>query len=816
VRHTGRSAGIALLAISMLTPAVAAAGTVPAHASTPRAPASASRSAATQPAPAAAIRTPRKVPLPAPSPATGAADNPLGVPIETLSDDPAGAIWVDGEVAARTNLPGNLSFAIISRASRRIVTSGSQPMDAGGIKALAATATAYTGKTDFIMVVSGNAGVDNAAMNDFAKFLQQIGVSDTGLTQPMRDALGTQSAPFSVLGIPGGASATAWLNVGLVPADLPPSPPYLLPPKGDITGFLQWNILTGQYDFTDEKFPTFTTDGVKDGSATNIITFNGGEYPADVPAGTSGFHVLIVDSVTLRVLDNQTLPTNGGSTPVATLQDAFASQLAADAHMPGFEQFYASKQPPLLLLQSYGHPVGAAQSWQKAADTIGELGGNRLAFLALTDKDTFSLVGSTGGPSYAVGASTVTGQGGALSGILTRTRTMGFEPTSAGPGHINDQMITLAYQTPRPFTPFTGQEAAAAAWLGVYLKLCAHAAGCDVRQAYWADYNAVNWGVLAGKLDRVKYPQGAPFSREALARANDTLHGEFLDIQTVQSYFDKLASVFYVAQGTTAVNVRKIGNEIYDSVKPPSTERTVFILTLISRFVALGQFFGPPASPVASGLSAAFSLMAYLVQTSGKSTLPDVVQARADQLTELLATDLGQAAASFAVIGRLIASDAGKLSRFQSLYLTPAWKIEPSSQTAVNAITLAARQWFATALVPVAYSYLGTAVNASPNDLRCGFYQQDLYVYTHPWTNEPALAQFRTVVGWDNGHPVTQTVFFSRYPDFDKADNGPPESIAKLLFEAQDSQDPLLNQYAFMSTANFGRLHSVTNNEDCY
>jgi hypothetical protein len=515
------------------------------------------------------------------------------------------------------------------------------------------------------------------------------------------------------------------------------------------------------------------------------------------------------------VLANQTLPTNGGTTPVATLQDDFARQLAADAHMAGFQQFYASKQPPLVLMQSYGHPTGAVHAWQTAAETVSELGGNHLAFLNLGDQGDFSLIGSIGSASVAAEASNVTGQPGPIAGVLARTHAMAFAPSAAGPGQVNGQLLRLAYQDPQPFPAFDGGQADAAAWIGAALHLCPHVKGCDIREAFRTDYGAVSWSVLAAKLALLKYPQGTDFSRQDFSAAGETLQHEFLDIQNVQIYFEKLASVFHAAEGRSVINVKSIGDQVYASVQPPSNEKTVFIITLIGKIVALGGFFAPPASTLSAGLSAAFALGAYLVSKSGASTLPDRVQARASQLSDLLADDLNNAAASFAMIGRLIATDGGKLTRFQNLYLTDGWKLEPSSEPAINAMTLAARQWFATELVTFGYSHLGVAFNASPNDLLCGFYQHAEYVKIHPWTNEPALAQFRAVVGYDGNHPVTQTVFFSRDPDFDVGDNGPPDGIAQLLFAAQGSQPPLLNQYAFMSVANFGKVYPVANNGDC-
>jgi hypothetical protein len=220
------------------------------------------------------------------------------------------------------------------------------------------------------------------------------------------------------------------------------------------------------------------------------------------------------------------------------------------------------------------------------------------------------------------------------------------------------------------------------------------------------------------------------------------------------------------------------------------------------------------APTLAAGLSAAFSLGAFLVSASGKSTLPDRIQARTDQLSTELAADLGQTAANFSMIGRLIASDHGKLTEFQKVRLSDAWKLEPSSEPAKAAITKAARQWFAAALAPAAAPFLAIAWNARPNDLACDFYKDRVRYTGHPWRNEPALAQFRAVIGYENGQPVTQSVFFSKAPDVYETDNGPPESLVRFLFESPTGVQ--LNHYAFMSDATFGRTRNVVDGNFCF
>jgi hypothetical protein len=812
-----------LLIAGSLTPALLAIGAIPAEADRAPPPAASARGAAapgSRPA-ASAVTAPGGV-------GTGADDNPIGLTFETLSGAPDGAIRIDGVPAPGTAIGGTLDYAVISRTDRCVVTagqcfltSGHVDRSPGGIADLIEKAKPYAKNDHSLMVVSGTLGIFTGALDNFKTLAKLLGVSADDLSKDVTDALTSQQAPFSLIGIPGAASGTAWLNVGLVQLDQSPTPPFRLPPKGDILGRLQWNINTARYDFVDEQFPEFNTYVRRAGAEPDTMDFNGRSYRAGDTAGTSGFHVLVADSVNLRVLANQTLPTNGGTTPVATLQESFARQLAADARMPGFQQFYADKAPPLILLQSYGHPSGAAQAWQDAANTIAELGGNRLAFLALDDSSaSFALVGRLGGQAYTALASSYTGQPGPLAGVLTRTQTMAFEPMAAGPARgINSQMIILAYQPPKPFTPFTGGEQAAAGWIAVKLGLCDVAADCNVRKSYWSLYGAVTWVNKAGQLLDLTYPSGEGFTQEEFNAVRKTLHAEFGEVENVKHYFADLASVFTAVKSESYVNIKDIGDAVFEAVRPPSVERTVSLLTWISRIVLLGQVFGPPVSPAFAGLSAAFSLGAYWVSQSGASALPAMVRAKTNELARVLSGDLTAAADNFSVIGRLIASDAGKLTRFQSLYTTPDWKLDPSLRPAKDAISRAAQQWFATQLVPAGFPWLGIAWGATPNDLSCWYYKtvrRPVKIHNTPWLHEPALAQLRTVVAFADGRPVTQSVFFGTAFNEQSKDNNPPDSLAKFLFEpAAGTGEALLDLRSFLSDANFGKSHRATNDESC-
>jgi hypothetical protein len=257
---------------------------------------------------------------------------------------------------------------------------------------------------------------------------------------------------------------------------------------------------------------------------------------------------------------------------------------------------------------------------------------------------------------------------------------------------------------------------------------------------------------------------------------------------------------------------------VLDNVRPPSVESTVSTLTLISRILGVAKPKEKSPLVFIKALSAVLSLVTYLVNRSGQSTLPDTIRARTGELAKVLARDLTATADTFGAIGRLIASDNGTLERFQSLVkYSPEWDLGPSSVPAREGIAKAAQQWFATQLAPVAFPWLVIGWGATANNLSCYYIKYHKFPVRYdvkPWRNEPILAQTRTVVAFQDGLPVSQSVFFGGAYQQDVPTTNPSDSLADYLFGSRTGQVGL-NLGSFLSQASFGAPHRITNGQHC-
>jgi len=739
------------------------------------------------------------------------ADSPIGVRIETLSNDPRGAIRIDNAPVENTKDRNGIFVAVIDRVTRGVPTDGSAtyPRTAAGVNQALDLAKKWSG-TGYLVAVSGAHGLpDRAAFDTFNELAVFLGVDQPGLSARERDAL-LNAAPFSVLGIPKGAKAASWTNIGLVAGEGLPPTSVPASPRGSLEGYLRLNSATSRYDYANDDYALFNSAAGGSLQADNVIEFKGKTYPAFPFMGTDAFHVLVVDSLTLRVLDHQVLATNGGPAPISD-QAYFAAQLQKDATLtaPFPPPSELNKKPPLLVIQSIGHPHAVGRGWQDAADTIGRLGGNRLGFMGLDGTSDYSLVGSlTAGPS-AVEASTALGQPGPVGGVLTRTDDSTFVPLVAGPpGGVNTELVALARRPLTSFPPFEGPgPSAAQTYIAKTLNLCDEsAATCDIRKAYYLHY-ANKWDVKYTDLNVMRFPADSGFTQADFEAVRGRLQTEFSAVSRVKAYFEELQKPFDMAAVPGRIDLKVIGDAVLKEVNPPPDGTTAFVLGLVGKIVAVGGFLPPPASAVAAGLSATFGLAAYLVNNSGAPNLPDESPAKAAELAGDLQKRMFDTADSMTGLGLLFVSDYGKLMGAAARLNTPSWELPANPAASLEKIKLSSQQWFAEALVPVAFPWLlQVTQNVYADELTCGSNY-------HYWENEPRTAQMTAVTGWnDAGEHSYGVIFFSRVVRWsDRDDYAPSARLASLLFDKPDQHDGALGltRAAFMSPRVFGQLRAA-------
>lgn len=722
-------------------------------------------------------------------------DPPIGVPFQTLSGEPGGAIRIDGSPVPGTDTHGDgFNYAVISRSTRSVEKSGTVSNTQAGVAMLASLEKEYAVADGYLMVVSGTAGVadDPVLIRAFNAFVKTLGGT---LTADSEATLYLRRKRFSIVGIPGGAEGSAWIDLQFnhfAPAGSPDN--------GNITGYLQVNSSTNQYNYVSPDLVTFDTSASSTGMSNTMTvqTTAGTErYAASLPTGyTAGFQVVVLDSLTLEMLADQVFPTNGPESPahIAAKQQEFAARLRADAEFgshnlpPGTP----SARDPLILIQSIGRPKGESPGWAAdprtdagAASVISSLGGQRTIFTNLDGKSDYSLAGGRGLGRAALEVSSDVGQPGPITGLLARGHTYSFQPVTGGPSAgINTELIQMTYQTPEAFPPFrTPSLQAAETYIGDTLRLCPFGTDvCHIRPLYYSSASE-SWTTDADSLRALKYPSGtAAFTEAEYEKVQKQFVQEFVEVAQVQSYFNALRAPFGTALQSGRIDVKTLGDTLVRELQPPPADTKVALfLGILAKIASIGGAAPPPYNAIAAGISGALGIASLLTGAKGDSTLADNVKVRAGALTDQMYVRLIDTDDSIAGMEKLFLSDYGKLKGVWENRNKEGWKIDNSS-TSLNTIILSTRQWFAEQLIPYAYkfAYLGFG-SSDANGMDCSGHS------FFPFASMPRNAQKR-IIGFykSDGSAEITNLYFSSYPP--KTDNNnPPGNVADLLFSPSSS-----------------------------
>lgn len=183
----------------------------------------------------------------------------------------------------------------------------------------------------------------------------------------------------------------------------------------------------------------------------------------------------------------------------------------------------------------------------------------------------------------------------------------------------------------------------------------------------------------------------------------------------------------------------------------------------------LGAVAPPPASNVAAGMSAAFSIVAYFTRPNGSANL---IGPRVTEKVDQLATDAFnryQAASDeLDTIGTIVASDYGKLTSMAAKVDSDEnWRLPPTLSAAASQIRKASVTWFYQSLLPVAYSVV--QIDPSPPDGPTNARDYTCFsslvtssdpgggapLTSRPLRNEPGSGQVREITGFSsNGTPI--------------------------------------------------------------
>lgn len=628
------------------------------------------------------------------------ADPPLGVPFESLNLSGGTPIKIDGR-----DVPGvipdgqNFSIAVIDRRTRAVVESGT--VNHIATSQLGAIADKYVGQNNYLMVISSARGIlgDAGNTNAYVDAVRKLGGRD--LT-PADLTLLKNGAKFSVVGVPGGAAGGAYINIDPGPGG---------GPHGNVFGYLRLNVATDLYAVVNPESPTFDTTNTSSAPNTATVVFNHQTYTGRLNNGMSGFMILAFDDGLNKVFDSDMLTNAYG---VDSYYQSFANNILTRAIGSGSRN--------TIVVRSIGHPTPVGAGWNDIATTIEKLGGNRLAFNNLGADSDYSLVGSAVAGVPAIEASAVLGNNGPISGSLARNRDMVFTPVAGGSNSgVNTELIDIATQAPQSFPAFTvgatdtttAGTAAADAYLGRKLGVCADAASqptCSVRTAFYLDYGA-DWHQVATDLESTRfatYPSDAQRFTDADYRAvRAQLSVEVGMVNRVRTYFTGLQKPFGEAAQAGTIDIDRLTTAVVDSIQAPKgSSTTSYAFALLGKIASLGGFAGPPVSAVASGLSAAFALGAFLAQPSGPPQLAATISTRAADLGATVRAQMLATSRSVNGTAMLVVSDYGRLTAVNAKLPTNRWRLPNDTGPTLATMTLAVQQSAAEKLVPLAFPSL--------------------------------------------------------------------------------------------------------------
>jgi hypothetical protein len=711
-------------------------------------------------------------PGPSNGPTTGAGvtisglvdDPPIGAPVETLSNNPNAAILIDGQPVPHVSDRNGIFVAVLNRSTREVVESGTVPRNVTGVNQLVGIAKKYTGNLGYLMIVSDVAGVpDGAALNALSGLMQSLG-HDLNVDERAR-VISPDPEPFSIIGVPGGASNSAWTNIAF-PGDAQ---------RGDVTGYLQLNPVTHLYDYVSPDYTTFDTNAAGSGGLTNVIQVGSATYSATLPEGaTGGLHVVALNPYTLQPVPNPSpsipsngaWPTNTGAGTAADIQNQ--SRLGTVLNLLGL----GTNPGPIVIVQSIGtvKPLDFGVGIR-----LQDFGGNEALYNALAlQPGGFALVGrgvfnrdTVRTVPPAAQSLTTLGQSGQLDGVLSRTRSYTYSPLiSDSPdaaGGPNVGLISVAYQQPEAFPAFTPPEQAAETYIGKQLNLCRpDVTVCNVRRAYYEDYNAA-WLQKALDIARMTYPPDATYTAAEFNAVKKQLGDEVSDLNNVQHYLAQLREPFQRSELRAYVDLQAIGKAVQDAVNPPAVDSTSNGLALFGAFVNIAKVFFDVVGYknvkfFFDGVGAGIGLVSALSRRNGSATLESAIQSKTTELATTILDRFDTTQRELTQVGLLMASDWGKLEAAAGEINTD-WKPPANLSVAVDGLRLATQRFYFTTLIPIAYPRL---IQITPPPPAGPSNARDLVCLgpTKRFTDEPDIAQDRQIFGFNaDGSPISSVVF---------------------------------------------------------
>lgn len=727
----------------------------------------------------------------------------LGVPIETLADNPAGFIIVDGVVVPDVSDPQNLLIAIIDARTRAVVQYGTQPNNPGGLASFNSIVAGYVNTADTIVVISGMNGIRNASRDaSVTRLASSVGAAFSRSDLDRMEV----GAPFSMIGKAGAPTGVAYTRVGTTVGDRA---------GGDITGLLRWNSRLARYDYTPPPALAYSTRTEGESGTNSVTTTIGSASYTSRPSGADGF--------VIRGFEAQTLAPAYDATVITSAQGGDRDLSSKLTEVAG--RVDNAGRPYLVVVQSFGRPK-PVRDWQDGADALVRLGGSRLSLLSLNGTSDYTLVGGRATGSAAVEMGILLGQPGPAVGYLGRSHDFGYLPQISGPlGTVDTRQSAIMYQpsytggTDRA-PSFPSINAAAETYIGWQARISgctsATATTCNIREKFRTNYNA-DWTTFARNLaGQITRPTDAAFTQAEFDTALAQLRKEIDYFNSVKTYYDNTQRAMGLVRGDAALSAKTIGDAVVRDVAP-SPDNTVLQdgFKVFSSVMGVVAVFEPELKEIWGPITAIYGLTASVGGLANGAALANPTQVRTDQLAQMVQDNLAASTYGFTSIALVMVSDYGKLEAAYNEIDSERWKAPIEPDALLQSLERGIKTWFATNLTPVAYPWLvrGTPPPLGPtnaNGLTCGS-EYDRFgriLDYYPWSNMPANAQMAATWSFGNeGKADPWNMFITKQrPDMglsNQKSNSMGQPLANTLFGRGQSQLGI-NLYDFMSPRYFG------------
>ncbi len=691
---------------------------------------------------------------------------PIGSPLETIADHVA-TIKLDGAPIPGTGVgSGTLSFAVLdpNTLQRR-----------GAFSYTLSVSTIGQFETDFnrmvstypkaLVIVSSINGPNSTYAARVAALLAKIGA------QPFDQGRWVNSDGWSVVGAAGAPAGSALQNVGKAS-----DPGHNTP--GDMLGYLQLNPGNLVYSFVFADSVPFDTLPPGQPAGGSTIKVAGKEYTRKLPAGIqAGFHALAFDARSLEVIDENVFTMPGGE---SNLLGWLTDRINDPRH-------------PLVFLQSVGAPHPATDSrWGDIANRIEQLGGTAAVFNALDGKGDYSLIGRVGKKQIVEESTPLTGRPARIVGNLGRTADYGYEPQLfADKPAAGQELIAIADQPAQQWTPINTD-------LNKYIAEKLKLADPDVRRDYFINYSA-NWSNKRADLkdpNVVPYPgDGHGFTRTEFDDAIRMLDVEFSAIADVQTYIGHLRAPFDdTSKGY--VDLQDISQKIQTAVAPRDGTPSGAPFELMSKLASVAsEQFEVPELAFLSMAAGAVAKLAFLGRSDGSKILAPI-KAKTAELGRALQDRYRDANVAITQIGLLLVSDPGKLSAAAAKVNREPWVWPATDVPVQTALNKAAKQWFFTALMPLAWDTWELRGVGNARSWYCTRYIPFAKVTRKEfmYSGEPDAGQYPVVTGFTAAGAPQTLVRALGVPRMFPALGAkpPPDSLVGPLFHKVDL-DPNTN-----------------------